>query len=329
MFGGLQANALSQIEIARSLIANYEEIQQAQPPERRGAIKVYAVASCVTRIYAIYEHFVETVLSDFLDSIPELLPYSKLSEGLKKEYRFGISHILGKIDADRYSHLTHENVILWYHEAVSNAPKYRFVTEALTRHDNNLRLNIVENLVSRLDLSGLREWLSRSERIVTLYQEQSAIAEQLEAELRAFIQLRNDAAHGNLLTLEGRDNLERYCDLISALIEALAGYLSRNLLLHRVNAGKSKRLGVVTEVFAKKNAFVVQLDAGSELTCGLPIHIISSTQYHSDAIVSIQIDGEDVDQVTADRQAFEVGLRCKANPKRNVELYVDMYPSSG
>lgn len=323
MFGGLQANALSQIEIARSLIGNHEEILRAQPPERRGPIKVYAVASCVTRIYAIYEHFVETLLSDFVDSIPELLPYANLSEGLKKEYRFGISYILGKIDAERYSHLTHENVILWYHEAISNAPKYRFVTEALTRHDHNLRLNIVENLVSRLDLGGLREWLSRSERVVALYEEQNAITEQLDAELRSFVQLRNDAAHGTLETLEGRDNLVRYCDLISALIIALAEYLSKHLLLHRVNAGKSKKVGVVTEVFTKANAFIVQLDTGSELACGLPIHIISSNQYQSDAILSMQVQGQDVDQVTAVSQAFEVGLRCNAIPKRNVELYVD------
>lgn len=323
MFGGLQANALGQVEVARSLISSHEDILQAQSPERRGAIKVYAVASCVTRLYAIYEHFVESLLSDFLDSIPELLPYSDLPEGLKKQYRFGISHILGRIDAERYSHLTHENVILWYHEAISNAPKYRFVTEALTRHDHNLRLNIVENLVSRLDLAGLREWLSNNERTVSLYEEQNAIAEQLDAELRGFVQLRNDAAHGTLQTLEGRDSLERYCDLISALIVALAEYFSKSLLQHRVKAGKSKKVGVVTEVFAKANAFVVQLDSGSVLARGRPVHMVSSNQYRSDAILSMQVLGQEVDEVTADSHAFEVGLRCAANPRRNVEIYVD------
>ncbi|MEC5399010.1 MAE_28990/MAE_18760 family HEPN-like nuclease [Uliginosibacterium sp. H1] len=323
MFGGLQANALGQIDVARLLIGSHEEILKAQPSERRGSIKIYAVASCVTRLYAIYEHFVESLLSDFLDAIPELLPYSSLSEGLKKEYRFGISHILGKIDGERYSHLTHENIILWYHEAISNAPKYRFVTEALTRHDHNLRLNIVENLVSRLDLRDLRGWLSSNDRVVALYEEKSAVAEQLDAELGGFVQLRNDAAHGTLQTLEGRDNLERYCDLISALIAALAEYLAKCLLEHRVKAGKSKKVGVVTEVFARANAFIVQLDSGSVLARGLSIHMVSSNQYRSDAILSMQVLGQEVDQVTADGQAFEVGLQCTSNPRRNVELYVD------
>lgn len=323
MFGGLQANALNQISVAQSLIGSHEEILRAHPAEQRGAVKVYAVASCVTRLYAIYEHFVESLLSDFLDSIPELVAYSSLSDGLKKEYRFGISHILGKIDADRYSHLTHENVILWYHEAISNAPNYRFVTEALTRHDHNLRLNIVENLVSRLDLNGLREWLAHSEDIVALYEERTAVIEQLDAELRSFVQLRNDAAHGTLQTLEGRDNLERYCNLMSALIKALAEYFSKCLLQHRVKAGKSRKIGVVTEVFAKANAFIVQLESGSVLTRGSSVHLVSSCQYRSDTVLSMQLLGREVDQLTADRDAFEVGLRCTINPTRSVELYVD------
>lgn len=323
MFGGLQANALSQIEIARVLIGSHEDVVKAQPTDRRGAVRVYAVASCVTRLYAIYERFVVSLVSDFLDSLPELISYSDLSEKLKNEYRLGISYILGRIDRDRYNHLTHENVILWYHEAISNAPNYRFVTEALTRHEQNLRLNIVESLVSRLDHGGVREWLTNNEDICVLYEEQTAVIEQLDAELRGFVQVRNDAAHGNLQSLEGRDNLVRYCSLMSALIRALAAYFSKILLQYRVRAGKSKRLGIVTEVFPKANAFIVQVQSGCVLGRGLQVHMVSSNQYRSDAIISIQVRGQDVHQIAADGDAFEVGLRCTVIPRRNVELYVD------
>jgi hypothetical protein len=324
MFGGLQANALGQIGVVESLIAQHENYIGTQPSELRGAIKVYAVASCVTRLYAIYERFVESLLSDFLDSVPELIPYAYLSEGLKKEYRVGISHILGKLENERYSHLTHENIILWYHEAISNESKYRFVTEALTRHDHNLRLNVVEHLASRIGLENIRAWLTKSEEITSLYEEQTAIAEQLDAEIRSFIQLRNDAAHGTLEALEGRDNLKRYCELIAALVKALGDYISASLLKERAQAGRSRKVGVVTEVFEKAGAYVVQLDAGTVLNRGLQVHLLGSNYYLSETIVSIQVMGEDVEQLTAERDAVEVGLRCNVNPRRNSELYVDV-----
>ena len=323
MFGGLESNALEQIAVAKAAISNHEDFLRAQPSERRGSVRIYAVTSCVTRLYAVYEHFVESLISDYLDAIPELGPYAKLSDGLRKEYRIGISHILGKLDSERYGHLTHENVILWYHQAISNSPNYRFVTEALTRHDTNLRLNIVETLISRVDLQGFRSWLVNSEEIAFLYEEQTAIVEQLEAEIRSFVQLRNDAAHGSLQALEGRDNLMRYCELIAALVKTMATYFSRCLLLKRVEAGRCRKIGTVTEIFPRAGAFVAQLDAGSELATGMSVHVLGSNYYNLDSIQSLQVLDADVERLSADKDGFEAGLKCNLIPRRNAELYID------
>src|SRR4051794_10245947 len=129
MFDALLQNALTQIEVTEALIATHEEYASAQAADRERVVKQYAVASCVTRLYAIYEWFVETLLADYLDALPEILSYADLPDGLKVEYRMGISHVLSRLDADRYSHLKHENVIRWYHEALTGSA-YRFVVEA-------------------------------------------------------------------------------------------------------------------------------------------------------------------------------------------------------
>ncbi len=323
MFGGLEANAIDQIHVVETLITTHDDFIRAQPTERRSAIKVYAVTSCVTRLYAIYERFVESIISDFLDSIPELIPYSDLSDSLKKEYRVGVSHVLSKLDEERYSHLAHENVILWYHEALTSIDKYRFITEALTRHDHNLRLSVVEKLVSRVNLKELRGWLNCSEEIIALYQEQAAIVEQLDAELRAFVQLRNEAAHGVLETLEGKDNLARYCALIQAIVRALAAYFSKNLLMQRIKAGKTKRIGLVTKTFASAGAFIAQLDNGTEVQLGMHVHLLGSNYCMSQPIVSLQVMGVSVDRVVANQPAYEVGVKCAVNPRRRAEIYVD------
>lgn len=324
MFGALLDNTLDQIGVAEALIDAHEELVKQQPPERQSLYKLYAVTSCVTRLYAIYERFVETLISDFLDAVPELVPYSKLSDGLKAEYRRGISHILSKIDGERYGHLRHENVVQWYHEALTSESKYRFVVEALTRHEQNLRLQELERLASRVDAKDLRSWLSHSAEVVDLYEERSAVVEQLEAELRDFVQTRNDAAHGVLEDLKGKDLLVRYCALIRSLVRAIAAHFHKSLLDQRTNAGRARHIATVIEVFPRSGAFVARLEEGHAVRLGMLVHLVGTGYCSLQKIESLQIDGVVVEQAVAERPNFEVGIKCAVNPQRNARIFLDV-----
>jgi hypothetical protein len=323
MFDALTANTLEQIGVVEDLIPIHEAVSNDKASDARRRIKLYAVSSCVTRLYAIYENFVETILSDFLDSIPEISSYASLAAGLKSDYRLGISHVLSKIDNERYSHLTHESVVLWYHEALANQPKYRFVTEALIRHEQNLRLNVLETLLARIQLSGIRSWLAHNEAVTALYTESESVFEQLDAELKTFVQIRNDAAHGVLDDLQGKDNLERFCELMRSMVLAISSYLHRSLLLLRANAGRARKIGEVTEVFHKNGAFIAQIENAARLQKGMQIHVLGTNYCFLQQIDSIRVNDLDVEDIVAAHPAFEVGLKCAISPRRNAELYVD------
>lgn len=322
MFGALESNALFQVAVAERLISSHEDLLSTHPEEMHGAIKLYAVASCVMRLYAIYERFVESLISDYLDLVPELTAFRDLPDGLKKEYRVGISHLLGKIDSERYSHLAHENVIRWYHEAVSDSQPYRFVVEALTRHEQNLRLDVVDNLMGRIGLASLRIWLGRTEHIGDLYEEQSSIVDQLESELRGFVQVRNDAAHGALSALQGRDNLLRYCELISALIRALTEFCYKCFLERQITTGRVRRIGTVSEVFHKAGAFILLLDPGEALAVGGVIHVVSQSHCRSGALESIMLNDQSVDRIVTAPRRVEVGVKCGVIPKKQASVYI-------
>src|SRR5687768_11959525 len=105
MFAALLTNALERISVVEALIQAHDDYARSQPQERQALIKHYAVASCVMRLYAVYERSIETLIEDYLDGIPELIPFASLPSGLKNEYRLGISHVLGRLDAERYAHL--------------------------------------------------------------------------------------------------------------------------------------------------------------------------------------------------------------------------------
>jgi len=323
MFDALTANTLEQIGVVEDLIPIHEAVSNGKASDARRRIKLYAVSSCVTRLYAIYENFVETILSDFLDSIPEISSYASLAAELKSDYRLGISHVLSKIDNERYSHLTHESVVLWYHEALTNQPKYRFVAEALIRHEQNLRLNVLETLLGRIQLSGIRSWLAHNEAVTALYTESESVFEQLDAELKTFVQIRNDAAHGVLDDLQGKDNLERFCELMRSMVIAISSFLHRSLLLLRANAGMARKIGVVTEVLKRSGTFIAQIENDARLQKGMQIHVLGANYCFLQKIDSIHVNDLDVEDIVAAHQAFEVGLKCAINPRRNSVLYVD------
>lgn len=323
MFTSLTANALTQIRVVEELVVIHEKIISEKDPITRRGMKLYAASSCVTNLYAIFERFIESGISDFLDAMPELIAYASLSDGMKTEYRIGISHVLSRIDSKRYGHLSHENIIRWYHEALTSVETYRFVTEALTRHDENLRMGVIEGLLSRVQLKDLRGWLSRHPDICSLYTDDALIYEQLETELKNFVQLRNDAAHGVLDDLQGRDNLQRCCQLITHLVTAISSYLHKGLLLKRTEAGKARKIGAVSEVFEKSGAFIILVENGTALNKGGLIHLVGPNYCNSQKIQSLRINDINVDSVTAGYDDFEIGIKCEFNVKRKADIYIN------
>lgn len=97
MFTALEEKSIAAIETVKFFINAHEELA-IREPQRRKAIGVYSVTSCVIRLYAVYEKFVETILSDYLDTLSECVKYSVLPDGFKTQYRIGISVILSKLD---------------------------------------------------------------------------------------------------------------------------------------------------------------------------------------------------------------------------------------
>ena len=184
MFASLTSTALSQVNLVRELVAHHESMMATELPARRNNLRLFYVSSSVTRLYAIYENFVESLVSDYLDVIPEICAFSMLPMPMRKEYRIGLSHLLSKLDNPRYRHLNHENLIAWYHEAVSGKSPYRLIADALTRHDENLRLSALLAMFGRVQLADLQGWFSHHDSILRLYSEPVSIFEQLDAELK-------------------------------------------------------------------------------------------------------------------------------------------------
>lgn len=321
MFDAIELKSLKDIEIVTLLIDIHNRELENQESGIRQKIREYTVSSCVTRLYAIIENFIETVISDYLDELAELVSFSSLPDELKNEYRIGFSYILSKIEQGRFDHLNHENVVEWYYEAIKDTAHYRFINEALTRHEQNFRLNIIESTFNKVQLKDFSSWLCKHPKIIELYAEDSSIHEQLESEIKGFVQLRNDASHGTIDNLEGDDNLKRFCELNTAMIHAISSFMRKSLITKQLEIGHLSESGLVTEIFHRNASFVAQFKSGVILRKGDRLIILESCDCYYEKIDSIMDNDNSVDEIRIETDDYEVGLKLSKLVKNKAKIF--------
>ncbi|WP_341734285.1 MAE_28990/MAE_18760 family HEPN-like nuclease [Microcoleus sp. EPA2] len=91
--------------------------------------EIYDRSAVVTRLYAIYERFVEDLISDWLRLLPDLVPrYSDLEEKIQNTHREGIGRLLIDIKKNRFQHL---KITEWFKKPQAGVAKVKKVTLTL------------------------------------------------------------------------------------------------------------------------------------------------------------------------------------------------------
>lgn len=158
-------------------------------------------------------------------------------------------------------------------------------------------------------MSDLRRWLVIHPEIQLLYPGEDVLLEQFESEVKNFVQLRNDAAHGVLEEIEGRSNLFRLCDVVNALILSIGSFMRKSIAVHLETSHKIKMLGVVTESFSN-GAFIVRLAPSITIDKSTNLLVLSRNNCLMQSIQSLQINGRSVSKVKTKRDGLELGVRC-------------------
>lgn len=321
MFQSLVDKSQQNIEVISSLIDELDLISdQKENPEDRRSIKIYSQASSLSRLYAVYETFIEKILSDYLDFVSEIFSFESMSDSFKNEYRMGISHILSRIDQGRYNHLQHDDVVNRYHNAINNNSPYQFVTEALIRHEQNFRLNILENMLSRLGLEGFDSWIS-NHRSFEEYFESKTRKELIENKLKMFVQLRNDASHGEMDSLLSPEQLKSYCGFISSLINVVQEFVFKNVLTHKAENDSAYFIGKVSEVFTN-GTFVYKSVETHQISKDSEIVVMNDNYCYVTTVESIQLNGQGLDLFESPEKDIEIGLKCNLPVKKNANIYI-------
>lgn len=284
--------------------------------------KVYDHCSVVTRLYAIYERFVEDLLTLWLNQLPELVPsYSALSEKIQFTHRTGVARLLLDLNKTRFQHLCIEDVIRGLLYGVTGESQYELVCDAFLLHEQNLRKDKLEEVFANAGIEGTWNWIKTHRSIKYYVSEVRGNQTSAESELNNFIEYRNYAAHGKPIDeILGTEALLDLCSFIKVLCEALAELVCFHVIQKKELLGRVRKTGYITEWLKRPKAAVAKVQMTS-LSINLPLILVSKTLSYCQEVTikSIRIDDNPIDTVTITDET-EVGLQFDVDVRKDLDI---------
>jgi hypothetical protein len=161
---------------------------------------VYDRCAVVTRLYAIYERFVEDLIAEWLELLPDIVTeYSDLEKSIKDTHQIGVGRLLLELKKKRFEHLSINEVIQGLFDGVTAKGKYKLIPDAFLLHEQNLRREVLEKLFADAGISNAWDWVNKHRTVKQFVEEVLGSQNTAEGELNELITYRNDAAHGSIV----------------------------------------------------------------------------------------------------------------------------------
>jgi hypothetical protein len=185
--------------------------------------RVYDHCAVVTRLYAIYERFVENLITDWVRLLPSIFPrYVDLEETIQNTHRMGVGRLLCDLKKNRFEHLSIDQVVQGLFRGVTGEEEYALLPDAFLLHEQNLRKGVLEQLLAGAGIQNAWAWVEKH-RAVKHFLEVRVSENTAEGELNELITYRNEAAHGAVIdNFLGSNALLELCEFIETLCQALA-----------------------------------------------------------------------------------------------------------
>ena len=285
---------------------------------------VYDHCAVVTRLYAIYERFVEDLITDWLELLPSIVPiYSDLEQRIKDTHQIGVGRLLLELKKDRFQHLSSNQVIQGLFGGVTGKEEYDLIPEAFLFHEQNLRKDVLEKLFADAGIPNAWVWVQKHRGIKQFVEEIRGSQNTAEGELKELITYRNDAAHGAIVDhILGTKALLDLSYFVEALCQALAELVTFQVISWERSIVKAKEIGQITEWYNQPKAGVAKVKE-TTLSVGGNLFLVNEASSYCQLakIESIMIDNISHEQVIITSEQ-EVGLKFNIDAKKGFKLYV-------
>jgi MAE_28990/MAE_18760-like HEPN len=284
----------------------------------------YENCAVVTKLYAIYESFVEKIITTWIKELPKLVPkYSDLDDRIKEHYIDNVGRIFRDIKKQRFSDLKLDEIISKLYYCVTNHQRYELLPDAFTIHDRHLRKEDLEELFKNAGIiSNAWEWVKNNRNIQNFITNNS---EETTAEglLKELIDYRNNAAHADIVIddILGSDKLLQLCDFIESICVSLSELITYQCLQKQEKQDKVIKIGCISEWVKNPKAGVLKIsNAKVKIKLGDRLFLTSKFDCQIASIVSLKIDDVFQQEINA-LSATEIGIKFDIDARKNLEIY--------
>jgi MAE_28990/MAE_18760-like HEPN len=215
--------------------------------------RVFDHCAAVTRVYALYEQFVEDLVEDYLSQLPEMYSsYDDLPQTLRTQHRIGTGQILQKWSEDGpYGDLTETSVASGLVDGLRGQRAYTLLAEAFLMDPHNYRADVVVKVFGHLGLMDCLSFVKKQLEMRAFMLTRDA-TETPETVLRDIVKLRNQASHGSVSQdqIISVHELSSYATFIQVICGALAEMVERAVLTRRLQVCQIACVGQVTHPYS-------------------------------------------------------------------------------
>ncbi len=296
-------------------------IKSAAPHATRWRVLEHTLI--IGRLYAIYESFFESQLSEWIDFLTKNYRFHQLPQKIVDSYPHGFANIVGMLPSARYPQLNTKDLISSYHGALSGKRNYYLFPECLTHHKNNLRWSDLHEILVKCGVGDFDGWISAvsTEHPGSRFRGEHAIG-QISARLRDFIQYRNDSSHGSISTDEilGHDELLELIQFVIDFTKAFDDFIKWKMIEVLLKRGKAILAATVTEVFRKSGAFIC-ITNKVKFQIGQTVFVKKRGDLNQCSIQSLQLNDKNTNIVSA-KKGTELGMQLTTLPQKGAQIYM-------
>jgi hypothetical protein len=294
-----------------------DKIRQTAPS--KPSWQVYDHCAAFTRLYAVYEQFVESLISEYLRMLPDLYQrYEDLPPAVTTQHRLGIAQVLQKLGKDGpYKELEERSIIKDLSHGLLGNPNYTLLRYAFLIDPQNYRAGVVSKLFSYLGFENSWAWVEKHPLMIAFMQRNRDSNETASTLLHDFVEYRNEASHTLVRDTVSTDEIKSIADFVVVLSETLAQLIVKQVVQRKKLLGEAAPIGLVAHKF--RNQIVgVRMSAGT-LAIGDPLVVVQKQACYKVTIRSIQIHETPYDRIEV-REGQEIGLGLSAGANVGAQL---------
>ena len=296
--------------------------------------KQYDYVLAIIILYGAFERFVEEIIDEYVGILSSVHPeYSLLPDKVKSGHvQWAFESIKHTKEVER--HQVERELITRLHSCFDGSPDYDLHSKAFSHHTANVRVEIINEMFSRLDVSSVCKKIVQDVNYKQHLKDTLGFA---DIEQRKLVELvgfvddladrRNEVEHGGLPTsFLSIDDLRGMANELDKFVATLVSVLRKKCLTMCTEYVATK-MGHTIDCFGA-NVVCFTLPSGVELSRGQHLIAVSDNQaVDCGEVLEIQIDNVPHDHVSRSEDVdvgVQVGMRVK---KSYAYFLIDMTPT--